>query len=167
MDKCVTRVCRSYTVGLNECIVHSRYRVLFITCTSNLITHCHVCHVGAYDVREYVVDLLYRRASCTDQLYRPAVHMCQLSEVQHDSLTPSKGAEPITNCHVCHVGAQDVREYIVDLLWQLSEVQHYDITPSKGAKPLTHRTILDAFMFDRDKKAMLEVYPWLRCGLDN
>lgn len=73
----------------------------------------------------------------------------------------------MTNRHWCDVSAQDVREYIVDLLWQLSEVQHYDITPSKGAKPLTHRFILDAFLFDPDRLDILEMYPWLRCGLDD
>lgn len=61
---------------------------------------------------------------------------------------------------------QDVREYIVDLLWKLSDVQHFNVTPSKGAKVMTHRSILDAFMFDRDRQEVAAAYPWLRCGLD-
>lgn len=61
---------------------------------------------------------------------------------------------------------QDVREYIVDLLWKLSEVQHFNVTPSTGAKLMTHRSILDAFIFDRDRQEVMAAYPWLSCGLD-
>lgn len=138
----VSRWCAGY-----EWIYNEPYDNSCPLCSiTSLMTHGHICHVGAQDVRTCCGS--YPLCSITNRMTNGHI-------------------DRMTNDHVHHVGVQDVREYIVDLLWQLSEVQHYNITQSKGAKPLTHQYILDAFTFDRDRREILAVYPWLRCGLDD
>ncbi len=59
---------------------------------------------------------------------------------------------------------QDVREYMLDLLWAHAGVQRFNVTPSAAAAPLTHRALLDHFLYDVDRDMILKQYPWLRCG---
>ncbi len=68
--------------------------------------------------------------------------------------------------HFAAFPPQDVRRYILDVLWAHADVQRFNVTPSAGARPLTHRTLLDQFVFDKDRGMILAAYPWLRCGLD-
>lgn len=62
--------------------------------------------------------------------------------------------------------AQDVQEYILDALGTYASLQKFAPAPSVGAKPLTAKRLLQHFLFDEDREAVLKTHPWLRCALD-
>jgi len=65
------------------------------------------------------------------------------------------------------LGMEDVRNYLLDLLWAHADVLRYNVTPSATARPLTHSLLLEQFVFDKDRAMILAAYPWLNCGLDS
>ena len=58
-----------------------------------------------------------------------------------------------------------MREYILDALGAYSQLQRFAPAPSAAAQLVTAEALLQHFLFDEDRAAVLAAYPWLRCQL--